>query len=386
MIVNLKTYSWLLFLFSVGLAVAFFVFPDFALYFVVLWLICSAGFVALIHIAANEMDREIGSIKKQIASEQSQSHKQHELTEQEHHIWHKVIPIWQRHITSCKDISENAINELSNRFSNLVALMVQTQGESSAINGPQSHHNIEQDRDKLTTIFSQLKAYDDVTDQLFTQIGSLENFTNDLDQMALAVANIANQTNMLALNAAIEAARAGEAGRGFAVVAQEVRDLSAQSGTTGDQIAKKINEVKGVMSSILASASSTKDQEDKTLEESEHHIQDVIENLGAYTQSLHDEAAQLLVTQQEIQQQIEQVLIELQFQDRVSQILSQISKSMDELSSKVLVQETPLSKKDIDQLLAKMKSSYTTVEEHQQHDPKARHVSTSAESGSVSFF
>ncbi|MBE4602089.1 hypothetical protein [Vibrio navarrensis] len=98
------------------------------------------------------MDREIGSVKQQIASEQSQSHKQHELTEQEHHIWHKVIPIWQRHITSCKDISENAINELSNRFSNLVALMVQTQGESSAINGSQSHHNIEQDRDKLTTI------------------------------------------------------------------------------------------------------------------------------------------------------------------------------------------------------------------------------------------
>ncbi|KGK11481.1 hypothetical protein BOO30_06845 [Vibrio navarrensis] len=55
MIVNLKTYSWLLFLFSVGLAVAFFVFPDLALYFVVLWLMCSASFIALIHIAANEI-------------------------------------------------------------------------------------------------------------------------------------------------------------------------------------------------------------------------------------------------------------------------------------------------------------------------------------------
>jgi len=185
---------------------------------------------------------------------------------------------------------------VSDRFGNLVSRSTDARNASGSIDNADNSYNseLELDQKNLAEMFNKLKAYDATTDELFHQIESLKNFTNDLDQMAVAVAEIDQQTNMLALNAAIEAARAGDAGRGFAVVAQEVRDLSAQSGGTGEKIAGKINEVKQVMNGILQSAASTKDQEGKTLDESESYISEVIDHMRAHAERVQTEGEQLL--------------------------------------------------------------------------------------------
>lgn len=64
-----------------------------------------------------------------------------------------------------------------------------------------------------------------------------------INQMLTIIKDIANHTNLLSLNASIEAARAGEAGRGFAVVAQEVKNLAQRSAESAGQISNTINEI-----------------------------------------------------------------------------------------------------------------------------------------------
>lgn len=349
----------------------------------ILWLLSVAIISLLQSRNTSKLNLKIEQYKK-ANKELKQSVSCDELSaETQKQLWQRVVPLWQRHLFTCQELSEKAINELTERFGNLVELIVETRNMASG--GSLAVDNtIESDMSNLHNIFVKLNEYDATTDQLFHQIEELHAFTSDLDHMASSVASIANQTNLLALNAAIEAARAGEAGRGFAVVAQEVRELSSQSGGTGEQIAKKIEEVKAVISRILSSASSTKDQEGRTLEESEAYISQVIEHLESYAKSLVAEGEQLLSVNQEIQGQIEQMLIELQFQDRISQILQQVTSSMDQL---ILQNADSQINIDVDEILEAMKMTYTTQDEHRQHAPNdAKQISGVAEGGSISFF
>jgi methyl-accepting chemotaxis protein len=73
-----------------------------------------------------------------------------------------------------------------------------------------------------------------------------------IDSVIGLISEIARQVNLLALNATIEAARAGEAGRGFTVVANEVKQLSAQTGTAAARIAAHVGEIRQSVDDVAA--------------------------------------------------------------------------------------------------------------------------------------
>lgn len=307
-------------------------------------------------------------------------------------LWLGMVPVWNRHVDSCRDIGNDAINALSSRFAELVDLIESTRS-TTELGDSRSGNDFQSDKSRLQAVFDKMKTYDATTDMLFEKIDQLEGFTSDLDQMAGSVGSIAEQTNMLALNAAIEAARAGDAGRGFAVVAQEVRELSTQSGSTGQHIASKIALVKQAMHSITESAGHTREEEDRTLDEGERFINEVISHLEAHAQQLIADGERLLEVNAEVRRQIEYVLVELQFQDRVSQILEQVSSSMGGMTITLANDETDYrsgSRRlalEVDQLLADMKTTYTTVEQHRQHQPAgSKENDDTASAGSISFF
>ncbi|GAA0783374.1 methyl-accepting chemotaxis protein [Marinobacterium sediminicola] len=344
------------------------------------------------HIQQNEAKHD--ELKGQLEQQQFQAERHLNNLDGMLSIWLRLVPVWNRHITSCREIGNDAINALSGRFAELVQLIAETRSSSQSSYEHSDLDAMSEDKARLQLLFDRLKSYDQTTDLLFDQIQQLDEFANDLDQMAGAVGAIAEQTNMLALNAAIEAARAGDAGRGFAVVAQEVRALSTQSGETGRHIAEKIAMVKEAMQTITRSAGETREQEDHTLDEGEQYIGEVVQHLEARAMQLVNEGEQLLATNLEVSSQIEQVLIELQFQDRVSQILEQVEGSMGQMTSVLQADESAYRSGerrlslDIDQLLQEMKTTYTTVEQHRQHqvDRRNEDEGETAEAGSISFF
>jgi methyl-accepting chemotaxis protein len=208
---------------------------------------------------------------------------------------------------------------------------------------------------------------------MFEKVQGLNHFIAELHAMAADVARIAHQTNLLALNAAIEAARAGELGRGFAVVAKEVRMLSIQSGAVG----KRMTDTVGVISAaIIDTSRQVKDsvkQEDRSMLQAEAMIEQVLAEFKAITDALQRSSALLKEESVGIKSEISQALVQFQFQDRVSQIMSHVSNNVGKLpdffqkNHQQFAESGVLQVLDASELLDVLKETYVMADQHVIH-------------------
>ena len=104
-------------------------------------------------------------------------------------------------------------------------------------------------------------------DILKDEMAKITAISQEIANIITAIEDIASQTNLLSLNASIEAARAGEAGRGFAVVADQIGKLASDS---------------------AASAVSTRQLIEKTLQEIERGNESTVKTYEAFEQIISD--------------------------------------------------------------------------------------------------
>ncbi|MET0267248.1 MAG: methyl-accepting chemotaxis protein [Duganella sp.] len=286
-----------------------------------------------------------------------------------------VLPVWSRHIENSRAQMEEAVADLAARFSNIVDKLDNALHVSSgqAQDGSSMTEVFARSETQLGSVVTSMKSAMQSKQAMLTQIRDLERFTRELRDMAEGVASIAAQTNLLALNAAIEAARAGPAGAGFAVVAQEVRHLSSRSAETGRNIANRV----GLISSAILAASQAAEQsseaEDKSMQSAEGMIDSVLEDFRSMTGALVQSSDLLKQESIAIQGEVGQALVQLQFQDRVSQVMSHVRENL-ALMPAVLDENRrqyqatgELLAPDPAPLLDALRSTYAMAEEHAVH-------------------
>jgi methyl-accepting chemotaxis protein len=291
----------------------------------------------------------------------------------------ELAPIWSGHIESSRQQMSSAITSLTDRFSGIVEKL------DIAVQASELETHAIEDGDKgIVAVFvrSEKELGAVITTQkqamasmsnMFEKVQGLNHFIVELQAMAADVARIAHQTNLLALNAAIEAARAGELGRGFAVVAKEVRMLSIQSGAVG----KRITDTVGVISAaIIDTSRQVKDsvkQEDRSMLQAEAMIEQVLAEFKAITDALQRSSALLKKESVGIKSEISQALVQFQFQDRVSQIMSHVSNNVDKLpdffqkNHQQFAESGVLQVLDASELLDVLKETYVMADQHVIH-------------------
>ncbi|WP_375232253.1 methyl-accepting chemotaxis protein [Pseudomonas syringae group genomosp. 3] len=287
------------------------------------------------------------------------------------------MPIWAKQVESSRQQTETAIVELTDRFTGISERLQETvqasqhaAGELDGQNADGALKVLSQSDSELSQVIDSLKATQASRDQTLSQVRNLTAYTGELRTMAADVAAIAAQTNLLALNAAIEAARAGEAGRGFAVVADAVRSLSSKSSETGQQMSAKVDIINNAITQLVQAASSGADQDSQSVSTSEQSIQNVLERFQTITRHLAESADLLKQESYGIRDEMTEVLVSLQFQDRVSQILSHVRDNIDALHAHLLqASQSPDQAVAIDarQWLARMESTYATDEQRRTH-------------------
>lgn len=295
----------------------------------------------------------------------------------------RVIDVSNRQIENSRIQTEEAITQMSSRFTSLVARLNSALEAATLSNAavPATDGSASTLLDNVfTNSRSQLSGV--ITNHAealvnrkasFEQLKLLADDTVVLKSMAEGVQKIASQTNLLALNAAIEAARAGEVGRGFAVVADEVRSLSIQSGETGKRITETINHFTASVQNTMTQATEAMEKDLLLEEEGSSTITTVLESLEWMTKGMSESSEILKRESLEIVQEVNEIIMSLQFQDRTSQILVHVTEGLSELPKVInekmqMVMNGDIPTLDVDEILASLKLSYTTAEEVSLHE------------------
>jgi methyl-accepting chemotaxis protein len=292
--------------------------------------------------------------------------------------------------------TEKSIADLAQRFDGLTqrldAAIVASQ---SAVEGDHGSHEgilelLQDSQLELGTITRALGASLQEKEKLLRSIEDLSCFTGQLSKMAREVSSLASQTNLLALNAAIQSARAGEAGRGFSVVADEVRKLSRSSGAVGNKITETIDTVNEAIEDTLIISRKFAKQDKETLGNAEHIIASVLQHFTQAAAGLSDSAEVLRTENNAINHEISDVFVDLQFQDRVSQILTLVSSDLiklethlNELKNEDISDSLPRSV-NVEQWLEELSMTYTMEEQLAAHDGMKTEIDT--RQSNITFF
>lgn len=294
-----------------------------------------------------------------------------------------MMPIWATQVESARSQSETAVNELVARFGGLAYEV----GQSSDV----AHRVVSSLEDGIDSVFGRadtglqtvvetLEAVLKERDGLLRQINGLAEFVAELNRMSRDVATIAGQTNLLALNAAIEAARAGDQGRGFAVVAGEVRKLSQMSAETGQDMGKKVSHISSAIENAVEAAHQSRGRDNSMIDASRTTIRQILDQFRQHSDNLIDSARTLRTSNSSIQYEVSDAIVQLQFQDRVSQMLCHVRDNLHEVSAAVQQGDH-----NISQHLEALEASYAMAEERQAHS-SGNSKAVNEQAGEITFF
>ncbi|WP_432969336.1 methyl-accepting chemotaxis protein [Dactylosporangium sp. CA-233914] len=294
-----------------------------------------------------------------------------------------VAPVWSAQIESSRAQMESGIGAVTQQFSQIVDNVDAVLASSADALGPQGGGagSFDRGRERLGNVVHTLDNAMRAKRQAVRDLAGLAGFNDELRQMTADVAQIAAQTNLLALNASIEAARVGAAGAGFGVVALEVRRLADRSLQTSEQMAEKVGGIGAAIESVLAGAEGDAERESVAVARANDDVQEVIDDLQGVVNRSRESSRRLERAAVDIRSSVSDAIVNLQFQDRVGQVLQHLEENIKLLPRHVA--EAPDSGPRAQTLLSELERTYTMQGELQAHRSGAV---TEAPTSEITFF
>lgn len=281
----------------------------------------------------------------------------------------QIYEAWSAQIDACRNDGDKTVAELTELFAGIVKRISQMlkQTKDNAGFGKVDEKGvldtISDSQADVQTVFKDLKyALEAVNDSKDVILAEITMFSASMRDMASNAQHVAMQSRIIALNAEIEAARAGEAGRAFAAVVGEMRQLANQSGENSAAMAKRVTSINEAMARFYSDDADMAKVEKEHVKLAEEMLDVVIERFNKTAVEMGKAIKAMEYESINVRDDISKALVALQFQDRVSQIMTHIADNIIALSR---LDEEGDRYFDVDRWIEEMISRFSVDLEHE---------------------
>lgn len=228
-----------------------------------------------------------------------------------------ISPILSQHVMASREHTEQEVISLTNRFADMVTELQQIVSRADdALNGQQHYHLdnvIGTSRALLQPILESLKQIHQVEHQATVELHKLSPHIDGLGSSVIDVHKLVGQLNALAASGA---------------KAEDLRQLADECAQIDQQLADKVSNMMTAVNVALATADSSILVDDATLYQAEDNVKQTLAHLAEALAHYRNDVEVLRNNAEQVRSEINNVLVAFQFQDRVSQILTQVENNL----------------------------------------------------------
>jgi methyl-accepting chemotaxis protein len=233
-------------------------------------------------------------------------------------------------IRSARQVSENteglagAVSETTASMSQMAGSMQQVEraATETADLSSQVVSLADGGRERVQQTIAGMAAIREATGSADTVIRGLGDRVQEIGAIVDVIDDVADETSLLALNAAIIAAQAGDQGRAFSVVADEIKELADRVLTSTKEISELIGAVQEESSNAVAA-----------IERGTESVQGGVDLSAEAGTSLEEITRAARTSGVRIEEIVQAVREQANEATRVSDLMSQVNRSVDEIRS-----------------------------------------------------
>lgn len=252
----------------------------------------------------------------------------------------QIVPVWRRNVDGARLHSEQSSTALVEAFANISSQLdvaLRAGAHTPRLDSSSADALLASHRSELDALLASAQRIANVKDELLAGVLALGDTLGEMVGLSKEVQTISRATHLLALNASVEAQRAntassqGGGGHGFAVVAQEVRHLADQSREAGATLGRHVARMQERIQALRRQGSALDTSPEELMLQAEQNARAVLRGLLVGLADVSRSQRTLQDASSLVQQEVEQILVNLQAQDRLSQMLVSVTDDMNRL-------------------------------------------------------
>lgn len=295
----------------------------------------------------------------------------------------EVLPIWQRNVEAARTQGERQFNEIIEAFAKIQQRLEEALNASGQLSSPAGTGDalVQGCHDEVQLLLEPTRQAIDRQAAMRAALLAQHGRLDELAQAASRIAQLAGNTHLVGLNAAIEASRASEHGRGFGFVAQEVRQLARQSGDAAAALASGLRGLIDELEQLQSGCAQPTADHEEIGWRAEEQARAVVRRILDDLQRQRGNSQALRAARLDVGEALDHLYMNLQHQDRQSQMLINVTTDMQRLID-WLEQGTQADRSTVQEWLHRLERSYSMREQLDHH-----HNTVSVQTGpAVEFF